>query len=110
MGSEPFPIERGVRQGDPISPKLITMAIEDIFKKAELINGIDIDGETLTDLRFADDVALLTKTPQQMESQINTLNKINKTVGLKMHEGKTKYMVNCPNQDKILKMKWLKMN
>ena len=42
-----------------------------------------MDGETLTDLRFADDVALLTKTPQQMESQMNTLNNISKTGGLK---------------------------
>ena len=65
MESEPFPIKRGVRQVDPISPKLFTAAIEDIFRKAELTDGIDMDGETLTDLGFADDVALLTKTPQQ---------------------------------------------
>ena len=101
MESEPFPIKRGVRQGDPISPKLFTSAIEEIFKKAELSSGIEIDGETLTDLRFADDVALLTKTPQQMESQMNTLNNISKTVGLKMHKGKTKYMLNYPNQDTV---------
>ena len=60
-----------------------------------------MDGETLTDLRFADDVALLTKTPQQMESQMNTLNNISKTVGLKMHKGKTKFMINYPNQDSL---------
>ena len=41
MESEPFPIKRGVRQGDPISPKLFTAAIEDIFRKAELTEGID---------------------------------------------------------------------
>ena len=70
--------------------KIGLAAIEDIFRKAELTDGIDMDGETLTDLRFADDVALLTKTPQQMESQMNTLNNISKTVGLKMHKGKTK--------------------
>ncbi|GFS02011.1 endonuclease-reverse transcriptase [Elysia marginata] len=76
MESEPFPIKRGVRQGDQISPKLFTTAIEDCIKKSELTDGIDIDGETLTDLRFADDVALFTKTPKQIGSQMNTLNKI----------------------------------
>ena len=73
---------------------------------AELSDGIDMDGETLTDLRFADDVALLTKTSQQMESQMNTLNNISKTVGLKMHKGKTKFMINYPNQDSLCIEKW----
>ena len=36
-----------------------------------------------------------------MESQINTLNNISKTVGLKMHKGKTKFMINYPNQDSL---------
>ena len=64
--SEPFAIERGVRQGDPISPKLFTAVIEEIFKKADLDKGINIDGERLQNLRFADDVALVTKTTKEM--------------------------------------------
>ena len=36
-----------------------------------------------------------------MESQMNTLNNISKTVGLKMHKGKTKFMINYPNQDSL---------
>ena len=64
--SEPFAIERGVRQGDPISPNLFTAVIEEIFKKADLDKGINIDGERLQDLRFADDVALVTKTTKEI--------------------------------------------
>ncbi|GFO20732.1 endonuclease-reverse transcriptase [Plakobranchus ocellatus] len=55
LESEPFPIHRGVRQGDPISPKLFTAAIEMISRKADLEHGLNVDGETLTNLRFADD-------------------------------------------------------
>ena len=60
--SEKINILRGVRQGDPISPKLFTAAIQEVFKNSDFeLRGIEIDGERLNDLRFADDVALTTK-------------------------------------------------
>ena len=68
--SDEFPINRGVRQGDPLSPKLLTAVMEEVFKKADISDGINVDGETLTNLRFADDVALFNgkkkPTPKQM--------------------------------------------
>ena len=95
--SEKFQIKRVVRQGDPISPKLFSAAIETIFQTVDLDKGLNIDGETLTNLRFADDVALTTNNMTEMEEQLNRLNKNSKNIGLKMHKGKTKYMTNFQN-------------
>ena len=65
--STEFQIHRGVRQGDPLSPKLFTAVMEEVFKKAEISGGVNVDGENLSNLRFADDVALLNETSKQME-------------------------------------------
>ena len=92
--SNAFAIERGVRQGDPISPKLFTAAIEEVFQKSNLQAGIEVEGEQLTDLRFADDVALCTRDKAILESRFNTLSNESKKIGLKIHKGKTKYMTN----------------
>ena len=56
--SKPILINRSVRQGDTLSPKIFTAGIEEeVFKKIDLSErGISIDGESMTDLKFADDV------------------------------------------------------
>ena len=60
--SEKVPILRGVREGDPIFPKLLTSTIQGVFKNARLEDkGIHIDGEKLSNLRFPDDVAITTE-------------------------------------------------
>ena len=77
------------------------LAVETIFQMAELDKGLNIDGETLTNLRFADDVALMTSETTEMEENLNKLNAKSKELGLKMHKGKTKYMTNYVNNQKI---------
>ncbi len=48
---------RGVGQGDPVSPKPFTAALEEVFKNIDWSDkGILVDGEHLIHLRFADDV------------------------------------------------------
>ena len=58
--AEKFKIGRGVRQGDTISPKLFTVALEGVFKKLNWEKMGNINGKFLSHLGFADDIILMT--------------------------------------------------
>ena len=59
--SEKINILKGVRQGETLSPILFTSAVEEIFKRVEIEDGVNINGERLSNLRFADDIILRRK-------------------------------------------------
>ena len=70
--SEKIRIRRGVRQGDTISPKLFAATLESIFRRLIWENkGVKIDGEFLSNLRFADHIFLCTETPQEIQQMLN---------------------------------------
>ena len=50
-------------------------------------NRINVDEERLSDLRFADDVALPTETIEDREHQSNAVNEESLEVGIKIHKG-----------------------
>ena len=75
--------DRGVRQGDPLSLKLLTAVMEEVFKKADISEGVNVNVENLTDLRFADDVALFNETTMQTGKHLKSLNSESLKVGLK---------------------------
>ena len=88
-------IEKGVRQGDTISPKLFTASLESIFRKTDWEGmGINIDGEYLTNLRFADDISITTPRCDQLQKMLFDINEESKRVGLKMNKAKTKILLN----------------
>ena len=76
--------------------------MEDVFKKADISEGVNVDGENLTNLRFADDVVLFNETTKQMEKHLNNLNSESLKVGLKIRKGKTKYMTDHADSEDIL--------
>ena len=88
--SEKIRIKRGVRQGDTISPKLFTATLESIFNWEN--KGVNIDGEFLSNLRFADDILLCTETPQERQHMLQELSDKSRRTGLKMNIAKTKVM------------------
>jgi hypothetical protein len=85
-----------VRQGDVISTKLFTAALEDVFKLLDWRGfGININGEYMTHLRFADGIVVMAETLEDLSTMLEDLNRVSKQqVGLKMNMDKTKIMSN----------------
>ena len=52
-----------------------------------------IDGQFLSNLRFADDIFLCTETPQELQQMLQELSDESRRMGLKMNIAKTKVMV-----------------
>lgn len=95
-----FPIQRGVRQGDPLSPKLFSAVLEQIFRKLEWEHfGLNINGIRLNHLRFADDIVLFEENPKELECMLTDLAKQSKAVGLALNSDKTKLMTNSRIQE-----------
>uniref|UniRef100_A0A914WY37 Reverse transcriptase domain-containing protein n=1 Tax=Plectus sambesii TaxID=2011161 RepID=A0A914WY37_9BILA len=90
-------IHRGVQQGDTISPKLFTACLEHIFRRLPWDDrGININGRCLSNLCFADDIALFANTANKLQQMASELNDDTDQVGLKINSSKTKTMSTTP--------------
>ncbi|MCJ3109048.1 hypothetical protein LN026_27435, partial [Klebsiella pneumoniae] len=56
--------------------------------------GVRVNEEYLSNLRFADDIALLSNSGDELQSMLTDLNRQSITVGLKINMQKTKVMFN----------------
>ena len=100
-----IPIERGVRQGDTISPKLFTAVLEDIIRKLEWEEfGLNIHGRRLNHLRFADDIVLISSTTSEASIMLRQLEEASKNVGLRLNRDKTKAMKNKHADSDVIKL------
>lgn len=90
----PAPLERGVRQGDPLSPLLFDLFINDAL---EGIQGVRVptSSGSVTQVRglmFADDVLVFAETPLGLQQALDTLGSWAQTWGMKVNARKSGVM------------------
>lgn len=97
-----MPIRRELRQGDVISYKLFTLAVEDGFRTMELTNtGININKKKPNHRRYADDLVVIVFTSEKLLTMQTEPTREFRQIGLIMNYAKNKTMTNKQSMLKI---------
>ena len=106
--SESFDIQKGSKQGDPMSSLLFNTVLQYSLKneiqrwqkkKGMGIYLSDQERDCLTNLRFADDVMLFATSKEQIRNMMYEFKKATEKVGLRIHPDKTKILSNQSNMN-----------
>ena len=93
--SEFFQIERGIRQGCPLSALLFILAVEILsikIRASPTIKGITINNYEIKLTQLADDTTLFLKNTQSLHNSFELINDFHKCSGLKLNYSKTEIL------------------
>ena len=92
--SRKLTIGQGVRQGCPLSPLLFSIYQERMMREAMdgIHEGITVGGNTIAEIRFADDQAIIADSEEGLQRIMNTLDKTAEKYNMKINLNKTKVM------------------
>ena len=95
--SEPTVIQRGVRKGCVLSPYLLNIYTEHIFRELNHMNGLNINGTNIKNIRYKDDTTQLANSNEDLQKIFDVVKRSSKQKGLDMNVKKTKMMVDSKN-------------
>ena len=96
-------VQRGVRQGDPLSPLLFNLILNQVLEEVRTIwetrgygtnVGSTLRGRRLTHVAFADDMTLVSRSWLSMKRMVLTLREALARRGLALHPAKCKVQTN----------------
>jgi hypothetical protein len=92
--SKTFNSELGVRQGDPLSPTLFNLFINDLTKYITSVKEVPaLNNEKVNCLLYADDLVLISQTEQGLQDSMNALHRFCADWNLNLNFNKTKVVV-----------------
>ena len=93
-----FSVSKGVRQGCIVSPQLFSIYTESIMREVEEeqsnseYDALSVGGTKITELRYADDTALFSTTPEGLNNLVQAVNKHSAAYKLSINAAKTEIM------------------
>ena len=95
-------LNSGVRQGDPLSPLLFSLFIEDLIQELDRspLGGVKLNGRVLKTVLYADDVALIANSTEELQTLLDLTKIWTKRNQMQINVKKTKAMRFSKNRKK----------